>query len=94
MPIARADIDGVLLYTRKRWGADQRRRYRNDLRRAMDSLREFPELGPARSEVAPGCRILAVEQHIIYYRLEEEQNEIVVGRLLHGSQDPTGRVSF
>jgi toxin ParE1/3/4 len=93
-PDAQADVRAILLYTRKRWSSAQRDRYRNSLRRAMESLREFPESGPTRDEIAPGCRILTVEQHILYYRFDEYENAIVVGRVLHGSQDPRGRVRF
>lgn len=87
---ARLDIEDVLLYTLEHWGAEQRRRYLDKLRRAMRSLLDHPELGQEQDDLYPGCRRLLLEQHGIYYRLEGD--EIIVGRVLSNSQDPTGRV--
>jgi toxin ParE1/3/4 len=91
---AQADLQDALVFTQLRWGVEQRRTYRAQLYRAMRSLLDFPELGPARFDIFPGCRVLPVGEHVIYYRLENEQNEIVVGRLLHRSRDPYGKVDF
>jgi toxin ParE1/3/4 len=89
-PDARADMRGILLYTQQHWGGDQRRRYRTRLYDAMRSLRDYPEWGRQRDEYFPGCRGLVVEQHVIFYRLTDE--EIVVLRILHGTQDATDQV--
>jgi toxin ParE1/3/4 len=89
-PDAQVDIDDILLYTREHWGVDQRHRYGSQLRKAMRSLVNHPGLGRARDEVNPGCRSLLIERHVVYYRIAED--EIVVGRILHSSQDPTGKV--
>jgi len=89
---AERDIDDIVLYSRTQWGTVQSRRYRNDLRRAMNALRTFPELGPTRDDIYPGCRILSVEQHNVFYRVADD--EVVVGRVLHASQDPTGKVTL
>ena len=91
---ADADLQDALLYTQRQWGSEQRRRYPTLLFRSMRSLLDFPERGPERENLHPRCRILLVEQHIIYYDLNAEDNEIVVGRILHANQDPTGRVMF
>ena len=56
----------------------------------MDSLLEFPELGPTRNDLFAGCRNLSVNQHVIFYRIDGDV--IVVGRVLHPSQDPVGKV--
>ncbi len=89
-PDAQADLRSVLLYTRERWGLDQVRRYRTQLSQAMRSLRDFPERGPARDDYFPGCRSLAVQQHVVFYYLTEE--EIIIVRILHSNQDATGKV--
>jgi toxin ParE1/3/4 len=90
-PEAQLDIDEILLYTRKRWGLDQRRRYRTRLYDAMRSLRDYPERGREREEYFPGCRGLVVERHVVFYRLTDD--EVVVVRILHGSQDATDEVA-
>jgi plasmid stabilization system protein ParE len=88
---AKRDIDDILLYTRRRWGIDQRRRQRAQLRQAMRSLLDYPELGPPRDDPFSGCRNLPLEHHVVFYHIAG--NEIVVGRVLHSSQDPSGKVT-
>jgi toxin ParE1/3/4 len=88
---AKRDIDDILVYTRTRWGVDQRRRYGAQLKKAIRSLLDYPELGPPRNDLFPGCRNLPLEHHVVYYHLDGD--EIVIGRVLHSSQDPTGKVS-
>jgi len=90
-PDARADIDWILLYTRKRWGIDQRRRYRAQLTQALKILREHPELGPERNDLFPGCRNRLVDEHIVYYSVSDD--EIVIIRVLHGAQNASGKVT-
>jgi toxin ParE1/3/4 len=87
---ARNDIQDTLLYTQQRWGEEQRRRYRAQLYKAMRSLLEYPERGRARDEFFAGCRGLAVERHVIFYHVTDD--EIIVGRVLHTSQDAAGKV--
>ncbi len=48
-------------------------------------LATFPELGPARPDLAPGVRMLVVERWVALYRLIEEGVEIV--RVLDGTRD-------
>jgi toxin ParE1/3/4 len=87
----RLDIEDALTYTQERWGKEQRRRYRAQITQATRSLLDYPERGRPHDEYYLGCRSLLVEHHIIYYRLDGD--EVVVGRVLHSSQDPTGKVT-
>jgi toxin ParE1/3/4 len=90
-PDAQADIDEILLYTRKRWSAEQRRRYRAQRNKGMRSLLDYPERGLPRDDLYRGCRSLPVEQHVVFYSLDDDK--IVVDRVLHTSQEPTGKVT-
>jgi toxin ParE1/3/4 len=90
-PRAREDIRQSLLYSRQQWGEEQRRRYRRRLDDAMVRLVDFPESGQPRDDLYPGCRQLRVEQHILFYRVTNE--EVVVGRLLHVRQDAIDHVT-
>ena len=56
----------------------------------MRSLLDHPALGPSRDDLYPGCRRLVVERHASYYLLEGD--EVIVGRVLHTSQEPGGKV--
>ena len=89
-PDAREDLREILLYSQEQWGVEQRRRYRGQMYQAMRALVDYPDRGRARDESFPGCRGLPAEQHMIFYRLTEQ--EIVIVRILHGNQDATGRV--
>jgi plasmid stabilization system protein ParE len=51
----------------------------------MQSLREFPELGRARDDLFPGCRIHRIQQHYILYRIDETAIRVV--RILHVMRD-------
>ena len=59
--------------------------------RTLGLLRRHPRLGQLRDDLFPGYRGINVEQHIIY--LQPLASEIVVVRILHGRQDPTGKVN-
>ncbi len=88
---ARADLRDIRRNTAQRWGARQRDVYDAHLNQAMRSLLDYPELGPPRDDLFPGCRNLLVERHIVYYRITNDA--IIVGRVLYSSQDPTGKVN-
>lgn len=49
-----------------------------------EALRDFPEIGPARPEIAPDARSLTVGNYLILYRVHRDTVEIV--RVLHGAQ--------
>jgi len=84
------DIEDILIHTGDQWGSGQRRRYRSDLRRGMRSLLDYPEIGPERFDLFQGCRSLVVKRHVIFYAATDA--EVIVLRVLHESQDPSGKV--
>ena len=51
---------------------------------AAEALRDFPEIGPARPEIAPDARSLTVGNYLILYHVHRSTVEIV--RVLHGAQ--------
>jgi toxin ParE1/3/4 len=90
-PEARADVREIRRYTAKQWGLRQRDRYAARLHQALGSLLDYPERGRPREELYAGCRSLLVEQHVIYYYLTDD--EVVVDRVLHSSQDATDKIT-
>jgi toxin ParE1/3/4 len=86
---AKQDFDDVLLYTRQRWGVEQRTIYRTKLSQALRRIGEYPELGASRDDLRPGLRALVVEQHVIFYRVEADRPRVL--RILHQAQDTEGR---
>jgi toxin ParE1/3/4 len=87
---ARADFRSILRYTRKTWGADQRKKYADRLDAAMEQLTRFPHLGESRDDLPVGMHACPVEQHVIDYRADE--HAVIVIRLLHIRMDTRGQL--
>ena len=51
----------------------------------FEPLRQFPELGAAREQLAPGLRALPYRDYVIYYLAEPDA--LVIVRVLHGARD-------
>lgn len=43
----------------------------------MIRLGDHPEMGPRRDHLAPGYRSIRVERHVLYYRIEDNEIEII-----------------
>ena len=57
----------------------------HQLNRKFEPLREFPEMGAARDQLAPGLRALPFRDYVIYYLAEPDA--LVIVRVLHGARD-------
>lgn len=79
------DLRAIGRYTRKEWGLDQARRYRQELEAAMQRLSRDPGLGRPREDIAPGLRSFRTAAHITFYLAGHDG--IVIVRLLHPSMD-------
>ena len=79
------DISDALLYTRRRWGANQRSRYKAAIDEALRLLTQFPELGILGDDLQHNLRAIPVEQHVIYYSVHPDS--IRVERVLHNRSD-------
>lgn len=51
----------------------------------VSTIGAFPHAGRSRDEIRAGLRSLAVDPHVVFYRLAHEQPEIV--RVIDGRQD-------
>jgi toxin ParE1/3/4 len=51
----------------------------------FEPLRQFPELGAVREQLAPGLRALPYRDYVIYYLAEPDA--LVIVRVLHGARD-------
>lgn len=85
LPSAQRDLDKIWDYTAKAWDADQAENYLNALRRDMERLCAFPELGPSHSSRVASFRKLASGHHVIFYLVLEDTIEVV--RVLHERMD-------
>jgi toxin ParE1/3/4 len=68
-------------YTKQKWGAQQVRRYREELDLALQQLSLAPEVGQKREAIAPGVRSFRVAQHVAFYLVRK--NKITILRILH-----------
>lgn len=62
-------------------------RFITGLDTALDTLRQFPESGVDRSDLAAGFRMLVLQPfgHALFYSLVK--NEVVIGHVLDGRRD-------
>lgn len=82
---AREDLREIGRYTKREWGLQQARRYREELELALKKLSLSPRMGLARDEIAAHVRSSQVASHIAFYL--PRSDGITVLRLLHQSMD-------
>ncbi|MES9903679.1 MAG: type II toxin-antitoxin system RelE/ParE family toxin [Sedimenticola sp.] len=85
-PLSQNDLKRIYQYGVRNWGAVQAADYLELLKNCLWNLTEQPKIGIAREGLLPNMRSLPVESHVVFYRLQNRQIEIV--RILHGRQDP------
>lgn len=82
---AQNDLREISAYTKKTWGKEQDKAYREIIRAALRLIAETPEIGQKRNELTEGLRSFPVGHHIAYY--VEREDGIVVARILHPAMD-------
>ncbi len=87
---AAADLAGIAAYTIETFGVDQARRYRDDLETCFRNLAENPRLGRSSERLAPGLRRFEHRSHAVFYKQDEDG--ILIVRILHGRMDTVGGV--
>lgn len=83
---AESDVEKILDYTIKEWGARKARNYIDMLEQRIYALAENPKVGAVRDKLSPGVRSFPIEKHVVFYLCDKE--EFVVLRVLHQSMDP------
>jgi toxin ParE1/3/4 len=82
---AETDIMDIASYTRRRYGAEQVKKYTSMLFQQMKLLAQVPQAGHMRTDLPEGYKAKNAGEHIIVYT--EQQGTIYVARILHGSMD-------
>jgi toxin ParE1/3/4 len=85
-PAARRDVRSIWLYSSQQWGSAQSDAYGAEISQAIATLSANPRIGRARTEIRVGLRSYSVEQHVIFYRLEDET--VTILRILHRKMNP------
>ena len=83
---AERDLEGIIDYTVREWGAAQANTYLDGLEARAHLLAENPGLGTARETISKGLLSFPYERHIIYYT--KHVPGIVIVRVLHQHMDP------
>lgn len=84
-PEALDDIDRLWDYYAEVAGARTADRILRDIAKAVAVIEDFPFAGRARDDIRAGLRSLAAHLQTVFYRLQDDQPEIV--RVLDGRQD-------
>jgi toxin ParE1/3/4 len=79
------DLREIARYTKKTWGLEQARKYREEIELVLQKLSLNPQVGRARDEVSTGIRSFRVASHIAFYIPKDDRLTVI--RLLHPSQD-------
>jgi toxin ParE1/3/4 len=85
-PAAKSDLKEIYQYGVQQWGAEQSAHYLDAIKQRLWLLLTQPMLGAERPELLTNTRSLAIQSHIVFYRLNDDQIEII--RVLHARQDP------
>ena len=85
-PAAHDDLRQIHRYGIRNWGASRSIDYLEHLKQRLWQLTDHPEMGMPRDELLPAMRSLAVDSHMVFYRLQQPQVQIL--RILHARQDP------
>jgi plasmid stabilization system protein ParE len=61
--------------------------YLQFLQISINKLADFPKLGVTckRKNIRRNCRILIIENYLIFYKIDEIAQKIFIGRILHRS---------
>ena len=75
------DLAQIWRHTNENWGKSQADKYLQLLEKGFHMLLLHPKSGKSRDEIRKGYRSLPVENHVVFYRINEKDIEIV--RILH-----------
>lgn len=84
-PAARDDLRAIHQYGSRQWGKSRSDEYMSSIKDKLWLLLEQPETGKARPELSPDVRSVSVVSHVIFYRVQREELQVI--RILHGRQD-------
>ncbi|GAP96974.1 type II toxin-antitoxin system RelE/ParE family toxin [Leptolyngbya sp. NIES-2104] len=79
------DIEAIADYRAANSSLDNAEKFLNGIDSILMRTAQFPQIGRKRDELYPGSRSLAYEQYLIFYRLVDENIEIL--RIVSGYQD-------
>lgn len=85
---AAADLNAIAEFTIQRFGVDQSRRYRDNLKHCFEQLADNPELGRRAEQLARGLKRFEHQSHIVFYT--SDSDGLLIVRVLHSRMDVSG----
>ena len=84
---ASRDIENIWLYTIEKWSTEQADRYFNLIMDEIEYLAEYPKSGKNYSIVRKGYFRSQIKSHFIFYKINWENQDIEIIRILHQRMD-------
>ncbi len=84
-PRASRDIEAIADYLATRSSLSRSEQFLNGIDSTLQRIAQFPQIGRKRDELYPGLRSLPYEQYLIFYRLLNDDIEVL--RVVSGYQD-------
>lgn len=85
-PLAEADIEAIIDWIADQSGTRTARGFVDRIERRIASLQRFPVRGTLRDDLAPGLRLIGLEQRVtIAFRVSDA--EVAIERVLYGGRD-------
>lgn len=79
------DLDDILVYTEKRYGRTQRKKYSKQIESRLKDLAKNPKLGRPCDHIFPGYRYYLEGKHYLFYK--QDRSKLTVIRILHSRRD-------
>lgn len=86
-----ADLEEIWLYTGEKWSIQQADRYYNLIFEEINYIFRNSTTGKSMEHVRKGYRVSKVKSHLIFYRVINEQIEVI--RILHERMDIESRLN-
>jgi toxin ParE1/3/4 len=79
------DLEDILFYTKVQWGEEQFKKYAGQIYEIFARISENPHIGIMSGYISPDTRKIAVDKHIIFYKVKS--GKVLILRILHSSVD-------
>lgn len=87
---AETDLENIWLFSSEKWSLAQADRYLNLILDEIEHIASHPTFGIDYNPIRKGYYASRVKSHFIFYRINQEQVEIV--RILHQKMDIASRI--
>ena len=91
--LASQDLENIWLYTFEEWSIEQADRYLNLIMDEIEYVAQKPESGFDFSSVRKNYYRTIIKSHLIFYRIDKNNDTIEIIRILHQRMDIENRLS-